>query len=474
MLSSSASLQATFEALRASSRRDPYPEVATRRAWLRGLARFLRQNEPDVLAAISRDYGYRSSDETQLIEIYPALAEIEHALDGVGDWMRPRRRDTDWRAYPGARNEVTPQPLGLIGIVVPWNYPVFLSFGPLVAALAAGNRAMVKMSTNSRHLAQLLADKMPQYVPDDCVRFLADPELLGREFTALPFDHLIFTGSGTTGSSVMAAAARNLCGVTLELGGKSPALVLPDFDLRTATDRIMFGKLMNAGQTCVGVDYAMIPAGGTDTFVARAQQIVVGRYGNLESTAWTSIIDRPSFLRLTDSLQEAAEAGARVINLLPGPAWEESGRRLAPHLVIDPPDHCALSQRETFGPILVLRTYDSVEAAVAYINARPRPLAFYPFTLDRRRLKTLLREIISGGVTVNDTIFHVAQTDLPFGGVGASGIGSYHGRDGFLTCSKLRPVFYQSRWFNTAPLLSPPYGKVFRLIYSYLRFVTRP
>lgn len=466
-------LRNCFEIARSASRSDPVPPLKTRRALLRGLAAFLKDNESDVLAAICKDYGYRSTKETQLIEIYPALAEIEHALKGVGSWMRPTRRDSDWRVYPLARNEVLPQPLGVIGIVVPWNYPLFLSFGPLVAALAAGNRALVKMSTNSRNFADLLAARLPGYVPEEQVRFLPDPGGLGRHFTALPFDHLIFTGSGATGSAVMAAAAGNLCGVTLELGGKSPALVLPDFDLRTATERIMFGKLINSGQTCVGVDYALVPEGGEEVFEERARELVMARYGTLGSPDWTSIIDAPSFQRLTASLDEAARAGAKVVNLLPGPAWNEAERRLAPHLVVNPPDHCALSQRETFGPILVLRTYPSVESAVTYIKERPRPLAFYPFTNDRRRLAWLLKHVISGGVTVNHTIFHVAQADLPFGGVGASGIGCYHGHDGFLTCSKLRPIFFQSRWLDVGPVLSPPYGRLFKWVYAYLRLITR-
>lgn len=462
-----------FGVTRTASRADPCPPEKTRRKLLRGLAAFLKENEPKVLAAISKDYGYRSAKETQLIEIYPALAEIEHALHEVGRWMRPERRDADWRVYPGARNEVLPQPLGVVGIVVPWNYPLFLSFGPLVAALSAGNRALVKMSPNSRNFAELLIAELPRYVPEEHVRFFADPEGLGRHFTALPFDHLIFTGSGATGSAVMAAAARNLCGVTLELGGKSPALVLPDFDLRTATERIMFGKLINSGQTCVGVDYALIPAGGEELFEARAKEVVASRYGTLDSPDWTSIIDAPSFQRLVGSLDEAAKAGAKVVNLLSGPAWNEPERRLAPHLVVNPPEHCALSQRETFGPILVLRTYSSVDSAVAYIRERPRPLAFYPFTNDRRRLARLLEQVISGGVTVNHTIFHVAQADLPFGGVGASGIGCYHGREGFLTCSKLRPIFRQSGWLDPSPVLSPPYGRVFKWTYAYLRMITR-
>lgn len=466
-------LSACLDSMRAASRADPYPSALERESMLRSLGKFLREQESEVVAAIDRDYGHRSKDETQIIEVFPVLAEIEHALHGLKDWMRPRRRDADWRAYPGARNEVIPQPMGVVGIVVPWNYPLFLSFGPLVAALSAGNRAMVKMSTNSSHFARLMEERLPNYISADWVRFFADPQSLGRHFTALPFDHLIFTGSGTTGRAVMAAAAANLCSVTLELGGKSPALLLRDFDLKTATERIMFGKLINSGQTCVGVDYALVPSGCEETFVAHAQELVAKRYGSLESPDWTSIIDGPSFWRLVGALEEAENAGARVISLLNGPRWNETEHRLAPHIVINPPESCTLSQRETFGPILVLRTYDSVEEAVAYIKGRPRPLAFYPFTNDRKRLRWLLEHVISGGVTVNDTIFHVAQADLPFGGVGESGIGSYHGRDGFDTCSKLRPVFYQNRWFSPAKALQPPFGRIFRWTYSYLKFVTR-
>ena len=436
----------------------PVPTFDERKADLRTLQRFVRENKEALISAISADYGHRSRHETLLAEIAPVVDGVEHTLKHLKAWMKPQKRGVDWISFFGARNRVIPQPLGVVGVIVPWNFPVNLSLIPLNYIFAAGNRAMVKMSENSRHLARLLIERMPAYFPPEKLQFFDETGGVGIEFSKLPFDHLLFTGSGNTGRSVMAAAARNLCPVTLELGGKSPAIVCDDYPLRTAAERILFAKLLNAGQICTTVDHAYVPSQRVDEFVKLAFEIVPKRYPRLDSPDYTSVIDERAFDRLLHALDDARERGATLVQLVSGPAHDRATRKIAPHIVLNAPDDSLLMQREIFGPILPLRGYDSLDAVIERINAGPRPLAVYPFSLDDAKVQKVLDHVMSGGVSVNDAVMHVGQHDLPFGGVGASGMGHYHGREGFETFSKLRPVFYQAR-FSSLKLLMPPYGK---------------
>ncbi len=450
-------LSAALAQQRAAYHAHPVPSYEERRQDLKRLQAFLRDHQQAIADAISADYGHRSRHETRLAEIAPAVDGISHALKHLKSWMKVQRRSADWISFPLARNRVIPQPLGVVGVIVPWNFPVNLSFVPLTAIFAAGNRAMVKLSENSRHLAALLIDKVPAYFPPEKLQFFDESGGVGIAFSQLPFDHLLFTGSGTTGRAVMAAAAQNLCPVTLELGGKSPAVVAPDFPLATAAERILFVKCMNAGQICTTVDHAWLPADKVDEFVRLAQQIVPRMFASLASPDYTSIIDAKSFERLLGALDEARERGARVIPLLPGPAFDAATRKIAPHIVLDAPADSALMRREIFGPILPLRPYRALDEVIAAINAGDRPLALYPFSKDKAVVQRLLDHVMSGGVSVNDALFHVAQHDLPFGGVGPSGMGHYHGREGFETFSKLRPVFRQAP-ISALKYLGPPYG----------------
>ncbi|MBU6258489.1 MAG: coniferyl aldehyde dehydrogenase [Burkholderiales bacterium] len=447
----------------------PVPSLGERRADLLTLQRFVREHKSALCDAISADYGHRSRHETLLAEIFPVIDGIDHVLRQLRGWMRPQRRAVDWRNFLGARNRVIPQPLGVVGVIVPWNFPVNLALVPLTYIYAAGNRAMIKMSENSRHLAALLIERMPAYFPPEKLRIFDESGGVGIAFSKLPFDHLLFTGSGQTGRAVMTAAAQNLCPVTLELGGKAPAIVCDDFPLRTAAERILFVKYLNAGQICTTVDHAWLPAHKIDAFVALARAIVPARYPALDSPDYTSIIDRPAFDRLLGALDDARARGARVLPLIDGPAFDAATRKIAPQIVLDAPDDSLLMQREIFGPILPLRGYTALDAVIERINAGPRPLALYPFSKDRRRVQALLERVISGGVSVNDALFHVGQHDLPFGGVGASGMGHYHGREGFETFSKMRPVFYQAP-YTSLKFLAPPYG---RFADRVLGFLTR-
>jgi len=445
----------------------PVPSLAERKADLRTLQRFIRESKVALCDAISADYGNRSRHETLLAEIFPAVDGIDHVIKHLRGWMKPQRRSVDLRNFLGARNRVIPQPLGVVGVIVPWNFPVNLSLVPLSYIFAAGNRAMVKMSENSRHLARLLIDKMPAYFPSEKLQFFDETGGVGIEFSKLPFDHLLFTGSGATGRSVMTAAAQNLCPVTLELGGKAPAIVCDDFPLRVAAERILFVKCLNAGQICTTVDHAWLPQQCIDEFVRRAREIVPKRYPSLASPDYTSIIDERAFDRLVLALDDATQRGATLVQLLPGPAFDRATRKIAPHIVLNAPDDCVLLQREIFGPILPLRGYTSLNVVIDQINAGPRPLAIYPFSHDAGKVQMLLDRVMSGGVSVNDALFHVGQHDLPFGGVGASGMGHYHGHEGFETFSKLRPVFYQAR-FSSLKFLWPPYGKFADRVLAFL------
>ncbi|MFM2085735.1 MAG: hypothetical protein RLZZ237_604 [Pseudomonadota bacterium] len=460
-------LQATLARQKAAYLAQPAPTLAERRRDLLTLQRFIRDNKVALCEAISADYGNRSAHETLLTEIFPAIDGIDHVLKHLRSWMKPQRRAVDWRNFFGARNRVIPQALGVVGVIVPWNFPLNLSLIPLTYIFAAGNRAMVKMSENSRHLARLLIDKMPAYFPPDKLQFFDETGGVGIAFSQLPFDHLLFTGSGQTGRAVMAAAARNLCPVTLELGGKAPAIVCDDFPLRTAAERILFVKYLNAGQICTTVDHAWLPEASVAEFVQHARDIVPARYPQLDTPDYTSIIDQPSFERLLQALDDARERGAQVIALLPGAGFDRTSRKIAPHIVIDAPEDSVLLRREIFGPILPLRSYANLETVIDSINAGPRPLAIYPFSHRQETIQTLITRVMSGGVSVNDALFHVGQHDLPFGGVGDSGMGHYHGHEGFLTFSKLRPVFYQAR-YSSLKFLWPPYGKLASRILAFL------
>jgi coniferyl-aldehyde dehydrogenase len=451
-------LGAAIRLQRAAYLAHPVPSVDDRRADLLQLERLLQDNRQAIIAAIAADFGHRSFHETLLLEITPALAGIRQCRDHVGDWMRPQRRHIDRMIYGFASNEVIPQPLGVVGVIVPWNFPLLLTIVPLANIFAAGNRAMVKMSENSRHLCALLMEQAPHYFPPEKLQFFDETGGVGIEFSKVPFDHIIFTGSGGTGRAVMKAAAENLCPVTLELGGKAPAVVCDDFDLETAAERILFAKFSNAGQICTTVDHAYLPDNRIADFIDLARTIVPRRYGTLASRDYTSIIDRAAYDRLVATIEEARARGAEVIPLLPGNPFDAANKRIAPHIITGAPEDTALMRNEIFGPILPLVGYRHLSEVIDRINAGPRPLALYPFSDDDDTVSLLIERVMSGGVSVNDAVLHVGQDDLPFGGVGESGMGHYHGYEGFLTFSKLRPIFRQARR-SPMQLLMPPYGK---------------
>jgi len=467
------SLAVRFARLREAARRDPNPGRALREHRLALLDRLLRDNADAIAEAIGRDFGHRSVAETRLLELFPCHEAIRHARRHLRRWMRPQRRGVALWFQP-ARAELRYQPLGAVGIIAPWNYPLYLAVGPLVAALAAGNRAMLKMSEFTPATARLFAELVARYFDDDEVAVVEGGAEVAQAFARLPFDHLLFTGSTAVGHHVMRAAAENLTPVTLELGGKSPAIVgpallgTPGFD--KAVERIVVGKCLNAGQTCIAPDYVLLPAGQEQAFADTARRVVAACYADISRTPdYTSIVSERHFARLAGYVEEAAGQGAQIVELAPGAAPDPVSRRMPPLALFKVDDGMRVMQEEIFGPLLPVVPYRDLDAAIAYVNARPRPLALYYFDKERANIERVLNETVAGGVTINDTILHIAQDDLPFGGVGPSGMGCYHGFEGFQTFSARKSVFHQSR-FSGIGLFKAPYGALFeRLIRILLR-----
>lgn len=446
---------------------DPVPGLTQRLADLDTLKALLRDNETALVAAVNADYGSRCRFETRFSEILMVLQDIARTKKQLKKWLKPQKRHIDRLLFPTSRCVVLPQPLGVVGVIVPWNFPIMLSLAPLVSIFAAGNRAMVKMSENSEHLAQLLIKLVPQYFPIEKLQIFADNAGSGPAFSAQPFDHLFFTGSAQTGRAVMASAARNLTPVTLELGGKSPAVVAADFPLEKAVDRIIWAKAFNAGQICTNVDYLFLPEGSEAQFTALALKLVAKRYPDINHNDYTAIIDDRAYNRLQQTLDDAVAKGATAVNLMPDQTPEAGLRKFPLTLLFNVSDDMLVMQREIFGPLLPVKSYRTAADVISYINSKPRPLAFYPFTHDKALQQQYLEQVMSGGVTVNHAILHVGQHDLPFGGIGQSGMGHYHGYEGFLTFSKLRPVFYQGA-YNSVAMLLPPYGKLVHKLTDWL------
>ncbi len=447
-----------FERQRGAHLAHPLPDYEERVRDLKAMHRLLVENRDRLVEAVNLDYGNRSRFETLFAECFLNQEGILDAIKHLRRWMKPQKRRLDITQYPFARARVIPQPVGVVGIVVPWNFPISMAFAPLTGIIAAGNRAMVKMSENSNHLARLLMEISTKYLPEDKLKFFEDGNGRGPAFTSLPFDHIFFTGSPQTGKAVMASAARNLTPVTLELGGKSPAVVAPDYSVQTAVERIMWVKLLNAGQICTNVDYLFLQEDKVEDFVRLARKVVNERYPDVNGNDYTSIIDERSYRRLETTLEDARRKGARLVNLVEGQKPDRSLRKMPPHLVLNPTDDMEILQREIFGPLLPIRTYRTREEVAEYIKARPRPLAFYVYTNDKSLQEWYIAHVMSGGVTVNDGLIHAGLHSLPFGGIGNSGMGHYHGVEGFTTFSKMRPVFYQGpiRLLNR---MMPPYDR---------------
>lgn len=424
--------------------------------------------ETRIIEAISADFGNRSTAETQLAEIFALLENIAYQRKNLRRWMRPKRRHTPLTVLP-ARVELRYQPLGVVGIIAPWNFPVFLALSPLVGALTAGNRAMIKMSELTPKTATLIAEMIAQtFAPEEVSVVTGGPDV-AQAFSAAPFDHLVFTGSTDIGRHVMAAAAKNLTPVTLELGGKSPAIIHESYDVEEAAKRLAFGKCFNAGQICVAPDYVLCPRDKVGAFANAFLGTVAKRYptlvGNDDATA---IISERHYQRLEALVEDAKAQGADVLTF--GDKHAPGEGKFPTTVLLNANNHMKVMQEEIFGPILPVLHYDTLDQAVDFVNAGPRPLALYYFDNNKARADDILRRTHSGGACVNDTLSHVTADDLPFGGIGASGMGHYHGHEGFLTFSKAKGVVRKGR-IDATRFVAPPWGNaMFKRLIAFQRW----
>ena len=454
-------LRPTLDRLRAAWQARK-PDAAQRRDDLKRLRNALKRRLDDMAAAISADFGQRAKAESLIADGMTVLNEIDHLRKHLRGWMKPKRVGVGWRFLP-ARAEIRAEPVGVVGVIAPWNYPVNLALAPLATAIAAGNHVYLKPSEHTPRSAAFLRELLAEVFPEDRVAVAEGGADVGSAFAALPFDHLVFTGSTAVGRKVMAAAAQNLTPVTLELGGKSPAIVCDDYPVEQAAARLATGKWFNGGQTCIAPDYVLVPAHKRDALVAALRNEVQARYGAAfdNTSDYTCIVNDGQYARLRGYIDDAKQRGVETLALA-GEA-DAAQRLLPPTVVLDPGDDARVMQEEIFGPVFPIKGYRTLDEAIAYVNAHDRPLALYPFSHDRASVEKILRETLAGGISVNDTLFHFAITTLPFGGIGASGMGAYHGRAGFDAMSKQLPVFWQARRTG-GDLLRPPYSKAKWLI----------
>ncbi len=465
-------LDDAFHAMVEKSRTDAAPSLEARLDRLARLRAAVSGNEARFGEAISADFGHRSATETLFAETLFLLGEIKHTAKHLKKWMAPQRVHTALQFMP-AKNRLIPQPLGVVGIIAPWNYPLQLTLAPAIGAIAAGNRVMIKPSELTPQFAALLKDVIAATFAPDEVIVTGVEEEVAKAFAALPFDHLVFTGSTRVGRLVAEAAGRNLTPVTLELGGKSPAIVDRTADIDEAAERIGYGKLLNAGQTCIAPDYALVPEESLQAFAEKVRGHMRRMFGTEPANKdYTSIISDRHYARLEALVTDAAEKGAKILQPAKpdDPNWKGK-RKFPPTIVVGATPDMAIMQEEIFGPLLPVLAYREAGEPIAYINKHDRPLALYWFGRDSAARDEVLSRTISGGVTVNDCLFHFTQINQPMGGVGASGTGAYHGEWGFRTFSKQKPVFYRSA-LNRMADLYPPYGAKIARLEKLLRFMS--
>lgn len=435
------------------------PSAALRRDRLARLKKALMDNKAAFLDAVSADFGHRSKHETLLTDFVVTIEGIKHMSKHLAGWMRPEKRPTSINYFP-ASNRIMFQPLGVVGIISPWNYPIQLALGPMAAAFAAGNRVMLKPSEYTPRTSEMMAKVLGAAFSDLEVAVVTGGPDVGEAFSKLPYDHLFFTGATSVGRHVMRAAAENLVPVTLELGGKSPTIVDRGARMDAAVGSIVQGKFLNAGQTCVAPDYVFVPEEKREQFVEAVSKQIAKSYPTLkDNDDYTSVVNQRHYDRLKGLIKDAQEKGAKVVEVNPAKEnfEQQPAHKIPPTLILDATDDMKVMQDEIFGPLLPIKTYRQVDEAIDYVNDHPRPLALYVFSDDKAVQDKVMTRTTSGGAAINETVMHVAQEDLPFGGVGPSGMGSYHGREGFLTFSHKKAVMHQAK-FNLLSMMRPPFG----------------
>jgi coniferyl-aldehyde dehydrogenase len=453
---------------------DPYPIYQQRIKDLRALKKILLDNQQNFIDALSEDFGHRSADDTKIGDLLTSVSGINYSIEQLKKWMKSQRKHVGILFQP-AKAKVVYQPKGVVGIITPWNYPLFLSLGPLTTALAAGNVAMIKMSEFTPKTSTLLAELLAEVFPTEQISIVNGDSNIAAAFAGLAFDHLLFTGSTAVGKLVMKAAAENLVPVTLELGGKSPAIIDHTIDISTAVSRLIFGKTLNSGQTCVAPDYILCPKDKCEQLIIELQSRYRSMYASVEGNDDCTFIIPSQRARLSHLLVDAQEKGARIVSCLAAHSNSRANESSHNHetgitnqvlaapenmpltILFNVTDDMLVMQNEIFGPILPVVPYDDIDEAIAYINTRPRPLALYIYSFNKKVQQQILKYTHAGGVCINDVAFHVANEDLPFGGIGASGMGQYHGEEGFRTFSHGKSVLSRGR-INFVPLLFPPFG----------------
>ena len=457
-------MQQTLEAQRADFLREGAVSAETRIDRINRAMDTVLKHQDRLCEALDSDFSCRAREVTMLTDVAASIQPLKHARKHLRQWMHGEKRPTNFPLnLLGGRSRIEYQPLGVVGVISPWNFPVNLTFGPLAGILAAGNRAMVKPSEFTPATSEVMAAMVSEaFDPKEVALFTGGPEV-GQAFSGLPFDHLLFTGATSVARHIMAAASRHLVPVTLELGGKSPVIISRSADLEVALERVMLGKTLNAGQICLAPDYLLVPEEKLEAVISAAGAAVERMYPTLlDNSEYTAVVNDRHYQRLTGYLQELEGRGARVEPLNPaGEDFSSQGdsRKLPPTLIPQPPEDSKVMEEEIFGPLLPIRTYEDFEETISYVNSQPRPLAAYYFGSDPVEETAVLTRTTSGGVCINDVIMHVMQEELPFGGVGPAGMGAYHGEAGFRTFSHAKAVYRQSK-LNVARIggMLPPYG----------------
>lgn len=458
-----AEMNAILAKQKAAHLRDGAPSVEKRKERIDRCISLLIENGKAIEEALNQDFGSRSREATAFTDVAGSIGPLKHARDNLAKWMKPEKRKPTPAILGlfGAKAEVRYQPKGVVGVISPWNFPVNLTFAPLAGILAAGNRAMIKPSELTPATSELMKTMFGGAFSDEEIAVVTGGPEVGQAFAGLAFDHMIFTGGTSIARHVMRAAAENLVPLTLELGGKSPVILGRSADMATAAARVMNGKTLNAGQICLAPDYVLAPRDKVDGFVEGARKSVDKMFPAIKDNPdYTAIVDQRHFDRIKSYVDDARAKGARIVELKPEgeDLTQQEHRKIAPTLILDPTDDMKVMQEEIFGPVLPVKTYDSVDEAIAYVNKGERPLGLYYFGADAVEQEKVLTSTTPGGVTVNDVIFHVAQENLPFGGVGPSGMGSYHGHDGFKEFSHKKAIYQQIKADKPLQAMRPPYG----------------
>ena len=461
-------MQQTLEKQKIQSRRQIYPSLSIRTDRLDRMLDMMLEYQSRIPEALSEDFGHRPEMLTKFAELAATFDSIHFIKKNLKSWMKPERR----KATPpfnlfGAKAYIQYQPVGVVGIISPWNYPFNLTFGPLAVVLAAGNRAMIKPSEYTPRSSSLMKSMINKYFDADEVEVFPGDASVGQEFSSLHFDHLLFTGSTSVAKKVMEAASKNLVPVTLELGGKSPAIIGESADLKKASDRIWNGKLMNAGQTCIAPDYVYVKEEVLGDWMEATNNSISLMYPSIfDNDDYTSVVNQGHYARLDGYIEDAKNKGADVIEINPSNESEKSHNKMMPTIILNATDDMLVMQEEIFGPIMPVKTYNQIDEVVDYINLHERPLGLYYFGNKKSEEEFVLSNTVSGGAALNDVIFQFIQDDLPFGGIGPSGMGNYHGIEGFRTFSHARGVYKQTSFETVLKLMRPPFGKLVDQIVS--------